>query len=151
MFFSGLFQSHFGKERVLPIVRFGHISMMPDEPVQVELGKNYIAEINAYLIEAHSWGGHSGSPVYFLDYPIRHVGSITISSSDAELGYLLGLVSAHFDITKEVQHRGDIWGHSSVDINSGIAVVVPSQNIYELLMREGVVEMRRENNSDKRR
>jgi hypothetical protein len=44
--FAGLFVNHHGKKRNEPIVRFGHISAMPAEPVSTQHG-----EIEAYLIE----------------------------------------------------------------------------------------------------
>jgi hypothetical protein len=43
----GLFRSHFGQNRNVPIVRVGNISMLPDEPVFTRAGY-----IKAYLVEA---------------------------------------------------------------------------------------------------
>ena len=66
------------------------------------------------------------------------------------LVYLLGLVSAHFDIAQKVEFSDEYleeeyyesYKKGSVDINSGIAVVIPAQYIYELLMRDDFVEER---------
>jgi hypothetical protein len=58
----GLFRSHYGRERNVPIVRIGNISAMREEPVFTR----YAGYIDAYLIEARSIGGLSGSPVFAL-------------------------------------------------------------------------------------
>ena len=56
VYFPGLFVHHHGRNE--PIVRGGIVSSMPTEPVLTEFG-----EIHAYLAEARSVGGLSGSPV----------------------------------------------------------------------------------------
>jgi hypothetical protein len=48
-----------GRQRNIPIVRIGNVASMPHEPVAT---KNRGA-IEAYLVEARSVGGLSGSPV----------------------------------------------------------------------------------------
>ncbi|MFC2013823.1 hypothetical protein ACFLU8_02955 [Chloroflexota bacterium] len=50
VFLTGLFASHFGQKRNLPIIRIGNIALMPEEPIVTkELGL-----IDAYLVEARS-------------------------------------------------------------------------------------------------
>jgi len=61
VFITGLFTSHFGKKKNIPIVRVGNIAAMPDEPIKTKLGL-----VEGYLIEARSLGGLSGSPVFAL-------------------------------------------------------------------------------------
>jgi hypothetical protein len=48
----GLFRSHYGVERNIPIVRTGHIAAFPEEPVKTK----YFGHIDAYLVEAMSIG-----------------------------------------------------------------------------------------------
>ena len=48
IYIVGLFRSHFGTQRNIPIVRIGNISAMRDEPVWTE----YCGFVEAYLIEA---------------------------------------------------------------------------------------------------
>src|SRR5260370_40507944 len=55
----GLFGSHYGKSRNIPIVRIGNIAAMLEEPV---FTKEY-GYIEAYLIEARSIGGFRGAAV----------------------------------------------------------------------------------------
>jgi hypothetical protein len=59
VYLPGLFSFAPGAKRNTPIVRFGNIAMLPDEQVQVDSGF-----VDAYLIEARSIGGISGSPVF---------------------------------------------------------------------------------------
>ena len=62
LYFPGLFAHHFGNERLQPIVRQGTMAAMNREPVVTNLDGNDV-EIDAYLVEVHSIGGLSGSPV----------------------------------------------------------------------------------------
>lgn len=139
VYFTGLFTEHFGVRRNLPVARFGRISRMPSE-LQVESGSIWFRAV-AYLMEFHSWGGNSGSPVFFM-YPITIQGQ-----GSFDTGYisgLMGLVSAHYDIELKTEKTGDILGDVQVRHNSGIAVVTPAAAIRGLLMREEVVNHRRE-------
>jgi len=65
VFFVGLYVQSAGKNRNLPVVRFGNLSRMPgDELVSIQGVQSGTRQIRAYLAEVHSWGGHSGSPVF---------------------------------------------------------------------------------------
>ena len=59
VFITGLFSHHHGNHKNIPIVRTGNIASMPEEKIQTQ---NYLRE--AFLIEARSIGGLSGSPVF---------------------------------------------------------------------------------------
>jgi hypothetical protein len=151
VYLLGLFTEHYGIERNLPIARFGHISRMP-ELVHVKINNTNI-ELMAYLIEFHSLGGHSGSPVFFL-YPMLIEDQRTLQFEDGKklaipvavnfvwhTGFL-GLVSGHYDIEQEAQKTGDILGEIQVGLNSGIAFVTPAEAVTQLLMREDLKEYR---------
>jgi hypothetical protein len=58
----GLFRSHYGRNKNIPIVRVGNIAAMPSEPIKT----SYAGYIQAYLIEARSIAGLSGSPVVVM-------------------------------------------------------------------------------------
>ena len=117
VFITGLFAQLSGAARNLPVVRMGNIAMMPDEPVTTGIG-----DIEAYLIEARSIGGLSGSPAFVRETTPSGVGSF----------YLLGLMHGHWDIP--VKNRANIGGiYSGGAINTGIAIVVPSKKILEVL------------------
>jgi len=141
VFFVGLFSEHPGLERNQPIVRFGTIALMPDEKILVDIGDS-TARIRAYLVEARSWGGHSGSPAFVYFPPDRFGDRIQVLSYLPI--FLLGLVQGHFNIPSDVKFIGDIGeqGSGRVPVNAGIAAVVPAQDIYDLLMSDPVVEQR---------
>lgn len=54
--FLGLFSQHAGKERNLPVARFGAISRLPQEPITVKRPNGTKEPIEGYLVEAMSWG-----------------------------------------------------------------------------------------------
>jgi hypothetical protein len=141
VFFTGLFSEHPGRERVQPIMRFGNLSMMPNEPIKVK-DLRVASEIGAYLVEARSWGGHSGSPA-FVYYPPDRSG-VSIQMSTSLPVFLLGLVHGHYEIKSDVALTGDILGSGKVPINAGMALVVPSQKIVDVLMDDELVTTREE-------
>ena len=142
VFFVGLFSAYTGQERNQPIIRFGNISLMPHEKIAMKLnpGSDTTTLIDAYLVEARSWGGHSGSPAFIYYPPDREPGGIVIARNPPAL---LGVVHGHYEIKQDIAFIGDILGSGKVPINAGIAVVVPAQKIIDALMREELVEERK--------
>ena len=126
---TGLFAHLGGSTRNLPIVRLGNIAMMPDEPVPTKTGM-----MEAYLIEARSIGGLSGSPA-FVRKIVQGRGKL----------YLLGLMHGHWDIPPE--NKNDFADMDSFgSVNMGIAIVVPAKKILEVLNQPELVELRRKEN-----
>ncbi|BBO34803.1 hypothetical protein [Lacipirellula parvula] len=109
LFFPGLFVRHKGTKSNIPIIRTGTIAAMPIEPIETDQGT-----VRAYLAEARSIGGLSGSPVF------THLGLNYTTPI-----HFLGLVKSHYDIEDCL----DV----SKQINMGIALVVPDDDILELL------------------
>ena len=170
LFFPGLFVQSAGKNANLPIVRFGNIARMPTEELLTLEGPFKKMQIRGYLAESHSWGGHSGSPVFwFYSYnitipsevkewlpaqsplsikapPKARTRQVNVMIGNGWAQGLLGLVSGHYDIptkardNKTRQTLEDI----QLGINAGIAIVTPAENIRELLMRADVVDDRKE-------
>lgn len=68
IFITGLFANYTGEHRNVPILRVGNLAAYPQERVQVQG-----VEMDAYLIEARSIGGLSGSPVFYHSHG-SHVG-----------------------------------------------------------------------------
>ena len=153
VYFVGLFTEHYGEECNLPIARFGNISRMPSL-ITVE-SHGIRSSIIAYLVEFHSWGGHSGSPVFYLiPTTVEHHIPLSLTNGSSlslpqridlswETGFM-GLISGHYPIVEKAQKRGDILGDIRVELNSGIATVTPAIAVTELLMREDFVEYRKE-------
>jgi len=123
VFIVGLFSYHSGSNKNLPIVRTGNIAMISDEPVQTRKFGN----MEAYLIEARSIGGLSGSPVFVA----KQTGNRKWSISP------LGLVHGHWDIGPE--KIIDVTAEDTAKragVNTGIAIVVPAKKILETVSRE---------------
>lgn len=136
VFICGLFANHYGKTRNIPIVRVGNIAAMPEEPVWTKYGY-----IEAYLIEAMSIGGLSGSPVYVHLPPIRVVDG-KASKNYGPQYLLLGLMHGHFD----VRNLNDdvVQDDAPGSINTGIGIVVPASKIKETIMQPDLCQMRDE-------
>jgi hypothetical protein len=133
----GLFHSHLGTQRNVPIVRTGNIAAMRDEPVPTSYGS-----MDAYLVEMRSIGGISGSPV-LMHMEMRP--AVLLPESDVAIAvekskkvhYLFGLVHGHYTITTQ-----DEWVYKTNslvgDINAGTAVVVPASKIMETIRQPTV-------------
>ena len=126
LFIVGLFRHHVGTKRNIPIVRVGNLAALAEEKIEtIEFGP-----MHAYLIEARSVGGLSGSPVFLdLGQAPRGIGGVQ--------HLFLGLIHGHYDVvpsSKLDTDAQDIGGGLSIErINTGIAIVVPCERIIEVL------------------
>jgi hypothetical protein len=135
----GLYGSHFGLLKNIPVVRVGHIAMMPGEPVMTSHGY-----VKAYLIEVKSIAGLSGSPV-FLNYPdVRATpdGQVAFlrERKQIPIGMMLGyhvVETAQDQISVPQIQGGKYFLTPSVDErNTGFAVVLPFARIVDLFEDE---------------
>ncbi len=134
VFITGLFSQHFGLKYNVPIIRIGNISCMPGEPVQT----SKYGLIDAYLIEARSIGGLSGSPVF-----VQLGGMRGNTLSAGTQFYWLGLVHGHFDLmTQEIDtvSQDNLY---NLAVNMGIAIVVPVSRILEVLNQDELAQQRK--------
>ena len=130
VFITGLFANLHGHAKNLPIVRMGNVAMMPGEPVPTSLGP-----IDAYLIEARSIGGVSGSPVF-----VRQ--TVPVGTGPF---YLMGLMHGQWDLPPESKNDALVADESGVSsVNMGIAIVVPAKKILEVLNHPELITMRGE-------
>jgi hypothetical protein len=138
VFLVGLFRSHSGKQRNIPIIRVGNLATMRGEPVATE----FCGETDAYLVEARSIGGLSGSPVFIRAplWQVRDGGNISINQGPQF--YLLGLMHGHFDVTSLHEGVVDADEVSPRGINTGIGVVIPVEKILETIDQPELVELR---------
>ena len=133
VFFTGLFTPYPGAERNYPIVRFGRVALVTDEKIewQGEL-------MDLYLIEAGSYGGNSGSPVFFYLGSDREPGSIMVGSPILKLaGVMKGTFLDAHEI-KVVETKEVPIAVSSM----GIAAVVPGYKLHEILFSDELKEKR---------
>ena len=145
VFTVGLFPKISGREKNEPIVRTGTIAMVPDETVQSEVGKDDLGnpvygDVDAYLIEARSVGGTSGSPVWVSEtLLIEHNESCSLLQEGSWFLaqgplHLLGMVTGHWTVP---------WDRNSdLELNAGISVVVKAKTIHKRLMSEKYVAQR---------
>jgi len=157
-----------GTSSIEPIVRFGKLSLPRTEvPVYfdpADEGKPEKATVvSALLVECISFEGESGSPVFMYeehtqDLPINEIGDallgriyaspfprprpIHIRDEDIYTP-LLGLLSSHWKVASKIKgRRGKTEGQ--VGLNSGIAIVIPAQDIREFIMNDEKVKKQRE-------
>jgi hypothetical protein len=136
VFITGLFTRHFGRQKNLPIIRVGNIAMISDE--KVHLSWHGGVEIDAYLIEARSIGGISGSPVFFVKSPMDAKGTLHLGGMEYHLG---GLIHGHWPVDEsKIDSAVDISEEKNV--NMGIAIVIPAKKILETLNQDELKEMR---------
>jgi hypothetical protein len=140
IFITGLFRSHFGHERNIPIVRVGNIAMLKSEPILTNHPAGYI---EAHLIEARSIGGLSGSPVFVHLPPFRITeGIVHLHEIGTHIYYLLGLVHGHFDVRNLRDDSVVEDAAAAGGINTGIGVVIPVEKIIETIEQPDFARMR---------
>jgi len=134
IFFTGLFTAHFGKNRNHPIVRFGKVALITDEKVEWE------GELmDLYLVELQSFGGNSGSPVFFYLNPTRKAGTIVLGPSKI---LLAGIMKGSFLSGSKV--RTILTDNVPVSFdNIGIAAVIPAYKLYDILFSDKLESLRK--------
>lgn len=112
---------------------------MPEELVETQLGK-----IDAYLVEARSIGGLSGSPVFANLGVVRVREGQLKYRPDGTLYYLLGLMHGHWDlgIPELDKVSADTTGIQRV--NMGIGIVAPVEKILEVINQPTVANAEEE-------
>ena len=125
----GLFHRHAGTKKNTPVVRTGNIAAMPEEPVDTARGP-----MEAYLVEARSIGGLSGSPVFVHLGIVRNVeGQVKFATQKWGVFYLLGMMQGHWEMPLLDVDFANEDERGLVTANMGIAVVSPADRILEVL------------------
>ena len=131
--FTGFFSNFSGKRRVEPIFRQGVIAMMPEEKFETTLKKPG----NLYLADAHAFHGNSGSPI-FVSMGGAHRGSLVLG----EEYLLIGIISGYYPEQDSFVIPGAAVLTGEVRDNSGIATVVPADELLKLLDSPSLVASR---------
>jgi hypothetical protein len=145
IYITGLFRKMAGRDRITPIVRHGHLAMMPVEAIP---SANY-GEGLYYLVEAFSTAGLSGSPVFvnetiYFEYrgsrPRAYPESEDIPSVALASGptHCLGLVHGLLPIETITELGGK--GDPNQKWHSGISMVVPASKILEIVNQPKLIE-----------
>lgn len=132
VFVVGLFRHHHGASKNIPIVRVGNLAALAEEKVVTR----DFGPMDAYLVEARSIGGLSGSPVFLNLGVVRYVGNQVKHAEKGPIHLLLGLIHGHFDTrTVEIDDAAvDTQDEITVErVNTGIAIVAPIQKVLEVV------------------
>lgn len=138
VFFSGLFTSYIGQKRNQPIIRFGKVALMPEEKIEWKEKGKEPKLVDLYLLECQSFGGNSGSPVFFQLSPMRKPGQIVLGTSF----FLAGIMKGSFLNGNEVQIVQNAPSLVALQ-NIGIAAVTPADKLHEILFSNELVESRK--------
>jgi hypothetical protein len=162
-FMLGRFMTKDGLQRNQPSARFGNISMLPQEPFEIE--KDVL--VDAFLVETRSQAGYSGSPVFVYrkrmvtEMPVREVAAYKRSVSKIDLASreefdirLLGIDFSHLPNLAPVSQTDDngkmvlarqhplLPKDARVELGSGMLAVVPAWKLVEMLNRPDVGSVR---------
>ena len=129
LFLVGRFISHAGKQRNMPVARFGAIAMMPDEPIENEETK---FQQESFLAELHTIGGFSGSPVFISLPKERYIEHPQYNSEEerkqSHRSWLLGIE----------------WCNASfLERNTGMSGVIPAWKIADVILNDEDFKMQR--------
>lgn len=153
-FMCGLFASHDGGLRNVPVQRFGNISLMPtaDAPVRLQ---NTGAKLPCYLVDTRSRSGFSGSPVFSfrtrqsdingLPYGWDRGAKANLNPIIPRNDFYWGLLGIHcgqfwdpVEVRKEPSesNASTIQDGDTIFIQSGMTIVIPAWRISHLLDSE---------------
>jgi hypothetical protein len=131
VFMFGMLVDHEGRQQNTPVVRFGHISLMPHDPIP--LGAGVLQE--CFLADCESIGGFSGSPVFLASGKVLGVnmGCMTtpLLLRDAGTG----------DASDECL-QSETGKAVMPEENSGLMVVIPAWRLSGLLKAPALVSAR---------
>lgn len=134
VFFTGLLTHHVGESQNLPIVRFGRVALITDEKINWDGQK-----MDLYLIESWSYGGNSGSPVFFYLGVDSKPGALLFGPGKV---YLAGIVMGSFNRGDQIKFVPG--GAAPVPIsvaNIGISAIVPAYKLLELLSSDELKQL----------
>jgi hypothetical protein len=139
VFFTGLLTNYYGGSKNTPVVRFGRVAMFPHQPIPwKEKPSDPVTKPQLYLLETQSFGGNSGSPVFF--YESSDPGVLRVGPSQLALaGVMRGTL----------ERRGVVEFVPTADVpvyrqNIGIAAVTPAYQILEILNIDELKKVRAE-------
>ena len=141
----GRFIDHDGRQRNKPVVRFGSISMLPDQDATVRVNNR---DQLAFLVECRSMGGFSGSPVFVHLAQPRLMDDATFDKKGwiplhwrflgVDCGHLPFFAGVRDKPSVASQRVDGLWSET----NSGIAVVIPAWRLERLLNDERLANER---------
>jgi hypothetical protein len=138
VFLPSLFIRHHGRQRNVPVLRTGHLSVMPPELIQTPR----MGRIEAYLAEIRSVAGTSGAPVFVSLPYFRIIQGQQIQAVGQRMWMLLGLMHGHWDLEYLGLDSITPDGLRIDKLNTGIAGITPAVKIVETIMQHSLAEER---------
>lgn len=141
VFFVGLFVAYYGEHNNNPIVIFGRVAMLPEDRIlwsaNVKEAPQYM---QLYLLETQSYGGNSGSPVFFSLGSDRQPGSIIVGPPIIKLaGIMMGSFNDWLPIGLVQTPTASV---PVARQNIGIAAVTPSYLLHQILFSDELKAIR---------
>lgn len=127
---SGLYYRAPGTSVNEPIMRAGIVASLPNRQIRAPL---LGGDLEAHLVELHSIGGHSGSPVFWK------AGLIGMGYGDHHSYLLLGTLHGHFEFTGASDAELDELKR----VNEGIGIVESADSIVSALNHADLCAERR--------
>jgi hypothetical protein len=124
---GGFFSGYAGLHEMQPILREGVLAMLPDGPMTTTL----CGSGNVYLADVHVIPGNSGSPIFII--PALGLGATVGLGGVPNTFGLLGVVSGYMYENEDMTLTATTTWKGSINANSGISVVVPAQQLKDLL------------------
>jgi hypothetical protein len=163
VFFVGMFEPLPGKDSVEALVRFGTVARHSAKVgIEIYPGAD-VVEVDAHLVQGMAWPGESGSPVFAYEEEHTLQGdALNRSLSNGLSGFpignavvestitprLIGLLYGHFGFIETAQaakaraSRSKASRVYSVEVNYGVAIVIPFSKIAATLMDGNLVSER---------
>jgi hypothetical protein len=139
-FVVGRFVNHDGVQRNQPSVRFGAIAQMPKDKIKTETGWQ-----EAFLVEAKSIAGYSGSPVFALISEVRSPKYKAEQGVEpTELFMFLGIDCSHIIERQPVYNANETKSGMYIESNTGMAVVIAAWKLAQLLEESAPLKKKRE-------
>lgn len=139
VFFAGLFTSHIGQKKNQPIIRFGKVALISDEKIEWKEKDKPAKFMDLLLLECQSFGGNSGSPVFYQLNPLRKPGQISMGGP---IVFLAGIMTGSFLHGNQIQITDTVANLVSLQ-NVGIAAVTPADKLHEILFSGEMVKSRK--------
>jgi hypothetical protein len=134
VFFAGMFVYHLGSKQNIPMLRFGKIALVGDE--KISFGGE---DRDLLLIEANSFGGNSGSPVFYLT-GFESPPGLVLGQPRSLL--LAGVLSGRFNDEVLVQTIPTTTTNATFP-SMGITAVVPAEKLRDILFSEELKNLRK--------
>lgn len=137
LFTAGFFRLYPGTHQFQPMLREGSLAMVPDDTMASTLCG---APAKVYLADLHVIAGNSGSPVFLA--PRLSLGGVVAPPNGGLPYYLLGVVSGYMYEDSELTLRIATDYEAVLHANSGIATVVPAEQLKALLFSRPLQQRR---------